>query len=606
VGDVRRILPGLLVLVVAVALVVPAKSRRGQGLADTELTKPAEAPPGEPGPRPSSPELPPIAKATQDGDVAKVRELLAQGADPNARYPWGVDYTLLHMAALRGFADVAEVLLDRKADPNAANRFGERPLHLALRAGKLAVVELLLRRGADPNAVDHDGQTPLHLACWVYKDRPAYVQLLLDHGADVNARNRSGDTPLRLVARGREAREVADLLLAKGATQDLFTAAALGDEAVLGRLLAGGAEPNATDSVHQTPLMWATEAQHPKTVATLLEHRADARLVNSDGEAALHFAAWRPSVEIAKLLLDHGADPNAKTTMGTTPLHRAAATRRDVEMIRLLLDRGADPNLKENDGEKPLYYALHEGQTEAARLLLERGTTHTLITAVMCGNAPKVREFLAQGADPNHKGPGRRKPIHWAAYFGRTELVKLFLDRGVSPDEPDGGYQRPLHLAASQGQVEVAKLLLQRGARMTLQADPKAGGPTPVHEAASEGQLEVLRVFLDHGAPVDVRSACGDTPLDWAAMDGQVATAQFLVERGANVNGASPPGSLSPGWTPLYRAVVANKPEMVRFLIAHGAEASPRDASRHTPLWVARDRGNREAADALVECGAKE
>jgi hypothetical protein len=86
----------------------------------------------------------------------------------------------LHLAAERGYKDIAEVLLDNGAEINAKNLLGRTPLHIAARYGQKAVLELLLVRGADASAKDNDGNTPLDAALMTgYQD---VVKLLRQHG----------------------------------------------------------------------------------------------------------------------------------------------------------------------------------------------------------------------------------------------------------------------------------------------------------------------------------------------------------------------------------------------------------------------------------------
>ena len=111
--------------------------------------------------------------------------------------------TLLHWAAEGGSAGVAVLLLDRGADLEARDRFGQTPLHWTTRGFSFRVAEVLLDRGADPNARTEDGETPLHVAALWHGPEAAAVALLLDRDADVEARDEGyGATPPALGRRG--------------------------------------------------------------------------------------------------------------------------------------------------------------------------------------------------------------------------------------------------------------------------------------------------------------------------------------------------------------------------------------------------------------------
>jgi ankyrin repeat protein len=130
-----------------------------------------------------------IHAAASLGNIGKIHELLAGGADLNARDCWG--NTPLHYAAARGADGIAELLLMRGASVNVRNNWGGTPLHMTAGTG---VAELLLAHGADPNIADMHGRTPLHRH-WADRD---VVELLVEKGADVNAVDSDGKTALQL------------------------------------------------------------------------------------------------------------------------------------------------------------------------------------------------------------------------------------------------------------------------------------------------------------------------------------------------------------------------------------------------------------------------
>ena len=132
--------------------------------------------------------------AASDGNVEEVKKLLEKGADPNAQDGYGD--TPLHKAASGGRVDVVKLLLERGADPNIQDKDGNTPLHKAAYNGHVRVVKLLLERGADPNIKDKYGDTLLHWAA--SRGRVDVVKLLLEHGADPTVKNKYRRTPLDL------------------------------------------------------------------------------------------------------------------------------------------------------------------------------------------------------------------------------------------------------------------------------------------------------------------------------------------------------------------------------------------------------------------------
>jgi cytochrome c len=150
----------------------------------------------------------PLHDAAKEGDLARIEQLLDQGADINKRAGGA---TALHYAILKGHINAAELLIQRGADINATSSLGT-PLYFAASGGRTEIARLLLERGADVNAGKR-AQSPLHAAAGL--GRTEFARLLLDHGADVNALT-EGDEPALHLAIVRGHAETADLLKKRG------------------------------------------------------------------------------------------------------------------------------------------------------------------------------------------------------------------------------------------------------------------------------------------------------------------------------------------------------------------------------------------------------
>ncbi len=247
-----------------------------------------------------------------------------------------------------------------------------------------SVVEPLLDRGADVHAGSH---TPLHRAA-EYNNDPAMVELLLDRGADVNAKNRYDWMPLHEALANNENLEVARILVERGADVNgwaewidrdilfilrdpikgdspLMMAIRRGEMWMIVLLLDHGADPGRA-------LWTAVDKGEKKTVELLLNRGADVDAATN----ALAHAAMMENPGIVRLLLDAGADPNAKSRRGNTPVHMWTQRSADPEIAALLLDRGADVEARNGDGETPLHRAAGESFLSTAdmiALLLDRG-----------------------------------------------------------------------------------------------------------------------------------------------------------------------------------------------------------------------------------------
>ncbi len=251
---------------------------------------------------------------------------------------------LLFTSAARDCGALAGRLLADGASLQARDQTGAMPLALAARGGHAALVERFLAAGAAIDARDLSGATALYAA--VASERPATVAVLLRRGADPNLTGRSGVSPLAAAAfRGND--RIVELLLARGAAADhvdatgkspIVYASARGFALVVRRLLDAGVEAKARYGNELTALMWA--AGHDDGVG---------------GAAA---------VEVAELLIAHGAAIDAADNRGRTAL-MMAAERGDDAVVAALVSHGASRDLRDNAGKSACDLAASEGVREA-------------------------------------------------------------------------------------------------------------------------------------------------------------------------------------------------------------------------------------------------
>jgi ankyrin repeat protein len=373
--------------------------------------------------------------AASHNDKGMVDLLLGAGANPKAVNEFGA--TALYAAA--EFADpaVTKNLLAAGADPNVALMSGETPLMAAARRGNTATVQALLEAGADPNAKEKNGgQTAL---MWGTAGGFSAVTSELVRGkADVNARSKSGSTALMFAARG--------------------------DLASIRTLLDAGADPNLEiPDWKGTALTIASTMGQPEIVEALLNKGADINHRDENSFTALH-AAVRDSdygeerdqraraVATVKVLLAHGADPNArihqeKPTVraldevefeGATPIALAAEVN-NIDAIKLLVDAGGNPNIATEHGTTPLMLASGAAtDVQRARSIEERSMA--LITA---------KYLVDHGADVNAAGQFGWTALHSATYQGITDLMEFLVSKGANINAMDGFRQTPLSISLS-------------------------------------------------------------------------------------------------------------------------------------------------------------
>lgn len=266
----------------------------------------------------------------------------------------------------------------------------------------------------DPNAADRWGHTPLLMAAQ-YGDL-SLVSLLVDRGGEVDQR-RKHLTPMTMAAR-RKAQDIVDFLRGRGATPSIVTWLYVGDRRRVEQELARDpAQACLRDEEGDPILHHAAEALHRELVALLLDSGATVSDTDPNGETALHRCAdmrqapQEAAAAMATLLLDRGADANARNWDDVTPLHQAVRAR-NLAVAEVLLARGADPNARDKS----------RSSTPLRRAVSGTGAGGTAGTADLM--LPLTRLLLAYGADPDARDK-RGVPVHASA---RAPQVRALLD----------------------------------------------------------------------------------------------------------------------------------------------------------------------------------
>jgi ankyrin repeat protein len=373
----------------------------------------------------------PLIEATHQDDLAKVKSLLESGASAGEANRYGV--TPLSLACQNGNAAIVRLLLKSGADPNFALPGNETPLHTAARTGILASVQALTEAGAKINARENNQQTPLMWA--VAEGNLEVVRHLLEKKAEFKTALKSGYTPLLFAVRQGHL-DVTRALIDQGA--DVTRAAQV--ERRGGKLISNGT----------TPLVLALENGHFELAAYLLSAGADPNDLRN-GSAPLHVLTWvrksvkgdgddglpvprgsgeMTSLELVKVLIEHGADPNLRLKSGrggtalvdrkgATPFLLAAETA-DLPYLKALLEVGAAPDLTNHQDTTPLLAAAGLGVTAPGE------------EAADLKSALEVVRFLVKnGADINAKDKRGETVMHAAAYKSAPEMMALLDELGA-------------------------------------------------------------------------------------------------------------------------------------------------------------------------------
>ena len=282
----------------------------------------------------------------------------------------------------------------------------------------------------------------------------------------------------------------------------------------------------------------------------------------------LHLASLYGRLDIARVLLDHGAAANSEDQFGRTPLHLVAEGKYNFEQdrihfARLLLDHGADANAQDEHDATPLHLASYDGRIALARVLLDHSAAanskdnqdRTPLHSVAEGRyhyskdrdgIRVVQLLLERGADVNAPDKDNATPLHLASCYGRVEIARVLLDGGAITDSKGNRGRSSLHIVAEgrdydsrNNDVLVAQLLLERGAVVDMMDDDNQ---TALHLASYFGRAEMVLVLLNAGANASAKNALNQTPLQLVSrclcesrVD-VVSVARILLDHGADVN----------------------------------------------------------------------
>ncbi|MEM1249188.1 MAG: ankyrin repeat domain-containing protein [Acidobacteriota bacterium] len=532
-----------------------------------------------------------LLAATRAADTDAVRQLLQRGADVHETYGDGM--TSLHWAAQAGLDEVGDMLIYAGANVHARTRIGgHTPLMLAARRGSGELVTRLLEAGSNPGASTRTGATALMFAAAsgdtlsveallehgasVYDvekrhgqtalmfaaeaGRTEAVRLLIEHGAETCATTATVDSAAQerelfsaYAARAKAAREkeaaakkaAGESAPAAGrneaAANELQSVDRPGADGKKGRKKKQksaerrGPRPRSFGQLvgrrgGMTALHYAARQGHAETVLALIEGGADIdQTTDGDRSSPLLVATVNGNFDVAKTLLDRGADPNLASAAGVAPLYAAVnvqwaphsfypqpspakARTSHLELMQALIDRGADVDARletkvwytgfnfdqsgvDESGASAFWRAAQSSDLEAMRLLVDAGADPTLGSVVV----PERRL-------PNGRNAG--KDLEKAVpKLGSPAVSALQVASGA-------GWVGNFHRNAPGGMMPVVRYLVEEHGFDVNDADSK--GYTPMHNAAARGDDEMILYLVFHGARVDSVARSGETIADMA------------------------------------------------------------------------------------------
>jgi len=457
-----------------------------------------------------------LATLIQKGDRKAALERIRAGADVNEAQPDGT--RPIHWAVFKVDYELLDALIAKKAKADVTNEFGATPLAEAVKVADIRMVKKLLDAGAGVESPNLDGETALMLA--IKSGELPIVQMLINTGANVNTVEKEHlQTPLMYAAAAdKNAGEMVRLLLSKGAdvkprTLSYDWPSHFSDDPRVQYHPFGGL----------TALQYAARDGCYDCVEALVARGADVNVPTPEGVTPLMNALDNDNNDIAKFLLDHGANPGVWDWYGRTALyiavdrkgggssgggirvsidasHSARASVMDV--IKALLAAGVDTNL-----ELRMHRPTRGGYTgRFSEPLLDTGAT-PLVRATMANDMEVIRALLAAGASPNINAMGVT-PFLMAAGVGGggqrggqgTALLDLFLQQGADVNtQVTGTTTYSMRIARSPSTNE---------------------GMTALHVAAQSGNANLVRYLLEKGANPSILDSNGRKPIDLVGAAG--------------------------------------------------------------------------------------
>ena len=322
----------------------------------------------------------------------------------------------LLLSAVNGNTDILRYFIEKKGDIDARIKNQRTLLMAASMYGHTNAVNVLLQDGANVALTDKRlGCTALHFAAGSSDNSGEILRCLIENGADVNGVNK----------------------------------------------------------VKHTPLTIAAIRDHINALTLLIKHGADVDLQDSDGYKALHFAVYGSDIssEILSCLIGVGADVNARTNNGVTPL-MIAAEEGHINAVTSLVKCGANVDLQDKDGQTALHHAMQSPQASICEVL-------------SC--------LIKNGADVNAHTFHNETPLMLASHDDHVNVVTFLIKHGADVDLQDKDGDTALHYAASSSLPEIVETLLNLGASHMCNHQ----GLTPLHQASITGNTAVVKCLIE-------------------------------------------------------------------------------------------------------------
>ena len=523
-------------------------------------------------------------------------------------------WTPLHFAAKANASTMIHLLCDKAAEKEATTTLGNTPLLVAALAGAEDAIKALVAENVNPNVANVSRWTPVHYAA--VADNVQLIERLYQHGGALHNTTVKGNSPLSLAIMN-DSVEAATLLIKKSASLSrwknsldwttLHLAASKNATRMLQLLIKSTeVDLNAVTRNGHTSLALAVLQACKQAVTVLLDTKAKSGVCNSVGWSVLHMAAEQNACHMICCLCEAGADTEALTLQGNTPLCIAAMNGCSDAAAELLKQK-ANPNARNESGWSAVHYSAainsssilkHIGQAADVNwdVKTNEGST-ALLLAVTCSAQDSAKILVDAGADAKVKGPEKWSPLHFAVNQDDHDLIDLLCNGGANVNAICEGDKTPLMIAVMNCLVKSVRAVLEKSADPNLR---DVHGWTAVHMAAESNEtVEILQLLVYNGAYVDGLTNKGNTALAVAVLNNSMKTAKALLLSKADPNKCG-----DHLWSPLHIASERSNAKLTELLCSFGANPNATNHQGYTPLMISVAKSSRAAVGVLLRNNA--
>ena len=525
-----------------------------------------------------------MLEAACKGDIKTVDALLAQGVNVNdPAFSQTTGRTLLGNVATVGQTEMINHLADHGADLNAKDKGNQVALTYALNFGKDDAACALIAHGADFNVSDRSNPNAAWIAASMFYC-PDALQLMIQKGINVLGTDPRGENIISHISHfGVLSKSHPSYFGGTPYSDVVQKAYEAREQRVVEMLLAAGVDANGRDGT-ETPLMTMLRSNHFAAARALLNHGANVKFKDADGNTALvYLFSWSGRndfpLDILQTLLNYGADPNASEHWNIQPPQ-------------------STPLLEEAIG-----LATHQenltAYPQAIKILLDHGATffgvtdykvQDLLRAAARGDLPAIQKAVQEGAGINAASGSGWTALAISTSLGYDDCANWLLDQGADVTSPAGkAWRAPLTFAVDRGQADLVDKMIAKGAKPGL-------GDGGLSSAVKQNNQRIFDALIKAGAnpkPIGLSTITignisyhpiDNLPLFICIKNGQTAMALTLLDKGADPEPQGPRDNQNLA----YFAVHYNRPEILQALLNHGANPTLKDSHGVSPIDLAQ------------------